>query len=69
MKEYTVKIISEVIYLVDVQAKNKDDAEDIARYNFVGPCTIRLDNSDKEYKGIINDVWSGSDVSVVEEEK
>lgn len=68
LNEYTVQIISEIVYTVKVKAKNEDDAEDKARYGYVGPCSIKLEGSEEVYYGNINDVWSGEDVEVVGEE-
>lgn len=65
LRNYTVKVISEIIYLVDVQAEDEDDACVQGRYNFQGPCKIKLEGSDEEYEGVINSVWSCDDVEVV----
>ena len=64
MKNYEVSITTEITYTVTIPAENEDDAYKIARYDRVGPCTVKLDGSDEIYEGIIKDVWEGTDVVI-----
>lgn len=64
MKDYEVSITTEITYTVTIPAGSEDEAYEIARYDKVGPCTIKLDNSDEIYEGILKDVWTATDIVI-----
>ena len=64
MKDYEVSITTEITYTVIVPAESEDEAYEIARYDRVGSCTVKLDDSDETYEGIIHDVWSAEDIVI-----
>ena len=64
MKNYEVSITTEITYTVTIPAESEDEAYKIARYDRVGPCTVKLDGSDEIYAGIIKDVWEITDVVI-----
>ena len=64
MKDYEVSITTEITYTVTIPAESEEEAYEIARYDRVGSCTVKLDNSDETYEGIIRDIWQSNDIVI-----
>lgn len=65
MKKYKIPISAEIRYEVTVNAENEDDAMTVACRNYLGPCTIKLEDYGTEYKGVIDALYSDDQLTVL----